>query len=252
MGGVVTRARTTGPSYAPFMSVWRQFGERLVVVEGPMVRDMGMPFPTRMTVAVLADGSLWIESPVSVSYETLTRLTDLGPVRYLVSNTPRHVWRLDSWRALFPDAEFWAARATPATLNHSKLPLAGNLGERLPVAAWADDLDQVAIKGSRLIEEVCFLHRPSRTLIVGDLIQVHELHPGQVFANALKRAGGVAAPGGGTSLDIRASFWDRKALRASARRLLDWEFDNLVLAHGPCLSKGAKPFVESALAWAFK
>jgi hypothetical protein len=32
--------------------------------------------------------------------------------------------------------------------------------------------------------------------------------------------------------------------------LLDWEFDNLVLAHGPCVIGNAKPFVENAFAWA--
>jgi hypothetical protein len=66
----------------------------------------------------------------------------------------------------------------------------------------------------------------------------------------IKRVGGVAGPVGGTSVDIRASFWDRDALRASIQRLLDWEFDNLVLAHGPCVIGDAKPFVENAFAWA--
>lgn len=231
------------------MDEWQQFGERLIVIEGPVVRDMGMPFTTRMTVAVLADGSLWIESPVSVSYETLTRLTDLGPVRHLVANTPRHVWRLEPWHDLFSDAELWAPRPTLATLKRRTLPLAGTLTGR-PMTAWAEDLDQVAIKGSRFIEEVFFLHQESRTLIVGDLIQVHELHPGKLFANALKRAGGVAAPDGGTALDIKATFWDRKALRASVEELLELDFDRLVLAHGPCLPDGAKAFVEKAFAWA--
>jgi hypothetical protein len=228
-----------------------QFAERLLVVEGPVVRDMRMPFPTRMTVAVLADGSLWVESPVPVSYETLTRLTELGPVRHLVANTPRHVWRLELWHELFPDADLWAARTTPATLRHGPLPLVRTLGRQAP-DLWAEDLDQVPIEGSRLIEEVCFLHKPSRTLIVGDLIQVHPLLAGSPVLNALKRAGGVAAPAGGTARDIRMSFWDRGALRASVERLLEWDFDRLVMAHGPCLTEGARPFVERALAWAVR
>jgi hypothetical protein len=204
-----------------------------------------------MTVAVLADGSLWLESPVPVTYETLTRLNGLGPVRYLIANTPRHVWRLDHWHELFPEAELWAVRATPATLKRSKLPLTGTLSEE-PATGWATDLDQVAISGSRFIEEVFFLHKPTRTLIVGDLIQVHDLQPGNAFSNAIKRAAGVAGPDGGTSVDIRASFWDRQALRASLERLLAWEFDNLVLAHGPCVTGNAKPFVENAFAWALE
>lgn len=55
---------------------------------------------------------------------------------------------------------------------------------------------------------------------------------------------------GGTSVDIRAAFWNRRALRASVGRVLDWDFDQLVLAHGPQQTSGAKPFVERALAWA--
>jgi hypothetical protein len=231
------------------MDEWRPVGDGLTVVEGPIVRDFGMPFPTRMTVAVLADGSVWVESPVPVTYETLTRLTGLGPIRYLVANTPRHVWRLDQWHEPFPDAELWAARSTPATLKRSRLPLAGTLSDH-PVTGWASDLDQVAIAGSRFIEETCFLHKRSRTLIVGDLIQVHDLQPGKTFSNMIKRVGGVAGPVGGTSVDIRASFWDRDALRASIQGLLDWEFDNLILAHGSWVMGNAKPFVENAFAWA--
>jgi hypothetical protein len=48
------------------------------------------------------------------------------------------------------------------------------------------------------------------------------------------------------------SFWDRQALRESTQRVRDWEFDNVVLAHGPCVIGDAKPFVENAFAWALE
>lgn len=210
-----------------------------------------MWFPTRMTVAILGDGSLWIESPVPVSYETLTRVAGLGPVAHLVANTPRHVWRLERWHDLFPDARLWAPRATPATLRHRRLPLAGTLG-REPVDAWAADLDHLIVEGSPFIEETFFLHEPSRTLIVGDLIQVHDLRQGLVVGNALKRVGHVAAPDGGTALDIRATFWNRRALRSSVERLLRFEVDTVVLAHGPVVTVDAKGFLERAFAWALR
>ena len=63
-------------------------GDDLFLVDGPVVRDMGIHFDTRMTVARLGDGSVWIASPVPVPFATLTEITDLGPVRYLVSPTP--------------------------------------------------------------------------------------------------------------------------------------------------------------------
>ena len=51
------------------------------IVDGPSVRDMGVMFTTRMTVVRLSNGSLWVESPVAVPFDTLKRITELGPVR---------------------------------------------------------------------------------------------------------------------------------------------------------------------------
>jgi hypothetical protein len=59
----------------------------------------------------------------------------------------------------------------------------------------------------------------------------------------------VAAPHGGVGLDIRLSFKHRDLARLSLEKLLSWDFDRLVIAHGPCIEKGAKPFVERAFAW---
>ena len=116
------------------MAEWKQFADDLWVVEGPNVRDMGFMFKTRMAVAKLSDGSVWVDSPVSVSSDILKRITDLGPVRYLLAATPRHVWRLTAWHTLFPDAQLWASRSTPFTLKKGILSLAGTLGDEPPQA----------------------------------------------------------------------------------------------------------------------
>ena len=73
------------------MSEISAFAKNIWIVDGPLVRDMGVLFTTRMTVLKLSDGSIWIESPVPASYDTLKHISDLGPVRYLVAATPRHV-----------------------------------------------------------------------------------------------------------------------------------------------------------------
>ena len=49
------------------MSDLSEFAESVWIVEGPSVRDMGVMFTTRMTVVKLCDGSLWVDSPVSVT-----------------------------------------------------------------------------------------------------------------------------------------------------------------------------------------
>ena len=230
------------------MAALSVFGENIWIVDGPDVRDMGVMFTTRMAVVRLSDGSLWVNSPVSVPFDTLKRITELGPVRYLIAATPRHVWRLAAWHALFPAAQLWAPRTTPFTLNKGHLPFTGILGDE-PPQAWKDDFDQLAFKGNPLIEEIVFFHKQSRTVILDDLIQIHPMVKGKPFRNALWKLEGVASPDGGVPLDIRLSFTNRELARRSLEKLLSWDFDKLIIAHGACIEKGAKPFVKHAFRW---
>jgi hypothetical protein len=226
----------------------QEFGENLWIVDGPNVRDMGILFTTRMTLVKLSGGSLWVDSPVSVPSDTLQRITDLGPIQYLVAATPRHVWRLEGWHKLFPDAQLWAPKPSPFTLKKGNLPFTGILGDA-PPQGWSGDLDQAAIKGNPLIEEVFFFHKRSRTVILDDLIQIHPMEKGKPLLNLLFKLAGAAAPHGGVGLDLRLSFIHRKPARQSLEKVLSWDFDKLVIAHGPCIEKDAKPFVERAFRW---
>jgi len=162
------------------------FAKNVWIVDGPNVRDFGVIFTTRMTVVKLSNGSLWVDSPVSVLFDTLKRITELGPVRYLVAATPRHVWRLEGWHRLFPEAQLWVPRTSPLTLKKGHLPFTGILRDA-PHPDWADDFDQLAFKGNPLIEEVLFFHRESRTVILDDLIQVHSIVKGKPLRNALAK-----------------------------------------------------------------
>jgi len=224
------------------------FAKNVWIVEGPNVRDMGFIFTTRMTLVRLSDGSMWVDSPVSVPSDTLQRIVELGPVRYLVAATPRHFWRLESWHALFPEAQLWSSRTTLLTLKKRPLPLTGVLGDG-PPQAWAKDFDQLVLRGNPLLDEVLFFHKQSRTVILDDLIQIHAKVKGKPLRNALFKLGGVLAPHGGVGLDIRLSFTNRDLARRSLEKLLSWDFDKLIIAHGSCISENAKPFVERAFRW---
>ena len=223
-----------------------EFAPDILLVDGPIVRDFGFPFPTRMAVIRLRNGSLWIDSPVPVSTEILTRIQALGPVLYLVAPTPRHVWRLREAQLRFPKAELWACRQIPAKLRH--LPVTGILGSTVP-EAWAADLDQLVFRGNPLLEEVCFFHARSRTLIMDDLIQHHLKEAGKPLRNALLTLVGSSGSQGEVPLDIRWSFWDRTQARHSLEQLLAWDFDRLVIAHGPCIECDAKAVIEHAFHW---
>lgn len=224
------------------------FAESVYVIDGPDVRDFGIWFTTRMTVVKLSNGSVWVHSPVPASLDTLHHILTLGTVEYLVAGTPRHVWRLAEWHTLFPEAQLWRPRNTPATLQKGHLPYTGILGNT-PPPDWSDDFDQLAFQGNPLGEEVIFFHRASGTVILDDLIQIHSPRKGHPFNNALLALVGVAAPQGGVSLDLRLTFIHRALARQSLDYLLSWDFDKLIIAHGPCIEHDAKPFVEKAFQW---
>jgi hypothetical protein len=127
----------------------------------------------------LADVSLWLNSPVLMQFDVLDRITALGPVKYLVALTRMHVWRLEEWHQLFPDAELWGPPQIPNKFQG--LPFAGILGE-VPPNGWADDLDQPVFEGNLFIDEVFFIHKKSRTVILADFIQNRPITKGEPFS----------------------------------------------------------------------
>lgn len=225
-----------------------EFAENVWVVDGPIVPDTGILFTTRMTVVKLADGSVWIESPVPVSFSTLKEITALGPVRYLLAATPRHFWRLDAWHTLFPEAQLWAARPTSFTLGKGNLPLAGYLTDT-PTSGWSADFDQLEFRGNPLLSEVLFFHKRTRTVIMDDLIQRNPPPQRNGLASVMLRLEGFQSSEGVVGLDMRLTFLNRKLARQSLEKLLAWDFDKLIIAHGPGFESNAKQSVKRAFSW---
>lgn len=219
-------------------------GEGLWVVDGPAAVDLlVVPYPTRMCVVRLDDGDLWVTSPVTLPYESLGEVVALGPVAHLLAPTPRHHWRLETWHRLFPDAALWSCALGPATLGRRALP-ATRLAD-LPPPQWSGQIDQVRYGGVGF-EEFTFLHRASGTLLVEDMLQEHPLRR-RPLVDALVRIGGIG-PGGGVPRDIRALARPESA-RRWAEQVLSWDFDTLVMAHGPVITSGAKQWVARAIDW---
>jgi hypothetical protein len=187
-----------------------------------------------------------VNSPVSVPASTLESIQALGTVRYLVAPTKLHVWRLEEWHTMFPGAALWAPPQLPH--RYERLPFRGVLEDK-PPKGWADDFDQLVFRGNLFIEEIYFRHKKSQTVIFGDFIQNHAPAKSNPLLNFLLRIAGVAYPDGGVPIDIRLSFTNRNAARQSLERLLAWDFDKLILAHGVCVKSDAKKFVERAFRW---
>ena len=76
----------------------REIADRLWVAERPL-RFLGLEVGSRMTIARLDDGSLWLHSPVALDDDLRRQVEDLGIPRYAVAPNRFHHMALTDWAA---------------------------------------------------------------------------------------------------------------------------------------------------------
>jgi hypothetical protein len=202
----------------------------------------GFHLPIRMTVIRLADGGLWLHSPIAIDAATAAAIDELGPVRHIVAPSLLHHLFAGAAAERWPDATVHA----PAGLavKQPSLKISRPLAED---TRWPG-LTIIAIAGAAKIDEHVFVHRASGTLIVTDLLfNVHEV-PGLLSPLILRMVGAWKRLA--QSRIWRSSVKDRAAAAASVKRLLALEFSRLVPAHGVIIAgPDTHERVAAALQW---
>ena len=223
-----------------------EIGRSLYVADGPVVSFYGFPYPTRMAVVRLSDGSAWVWSPVALSDELFNSVEAIGPVRHIVSPNKIHHLFLAEWGERWPEARVYA----PPGLAQKRpdLRFDAELGDD-PDPAWKADIDQVIFRGSLAMEEVAFFHHASRTAIICDLIQRHPEATMTGWKGMLMRLDGLVGEHGSTPREWRASFLRRGKARVAREKVLGWKPERLLIAHGECAQTGATSIIDKALGW---
>ena len=98
-----------------------------------------------------------------------------------------------------------------------------------------------------ILDETLFLHRKTRTLISSDLA-VNQMEADDLLTRLYIKASGVQGEFGHTLL-IRMCFRDKVKSRSSIDRLLEWDFDRVILAHGEVLETGGREAVANSFNW---
>ena len=201
----------------------------------------GVDLLLRMTVARLANGGLWVHSPTALSTDLQRDVEALGPVTALVAPSNGHNRWLQEWARAYPNATPYVARGIP-----QKLPRLAvfRLIDEHAAALWSDDLDCLVMEGVPLFDECVFLHRPSRSLIVTDLVQNHRGQEHTGIARIISKL--VMEPMGFkdicTAPPLRFKFVvkDRPAFLAFLDKVQAWDFDRIIVTHGDVIEADAK------------
>jgi hypothetical protein len=225
------------------LSPLRPLAPDIWVADRPQ-RFYGLEVGTRMTVIRLADGSLLLHSPVELDARLRSELDAIGPVRFVVA--PNRVHHLYAGRVAtaYGDARLWVGPGVER--KRPDLVYVAVLGDEAP-AEWRGQVDQVFFRGRPYENEVVFLHRASRTLILCDL--AFNFGPRAALPTRwlmrLMRSYGRFGP---STLDpwlIR----DTAAARASLVKILAWDFDRVVVAHGDVLERGGHEALRRGYRW---
>lgn len=211
------------------------------------VHYAGLDFYARTTVIRLSNGELIIHSPSPLDEALVERIRELGPVAHLIAPGSYHYFYVAEWQEAFPEATVWICPGVER--KQPDLEFDWFLSDQ-PPDAWAEEIDQVLVRGNRLIWEVVFLDRASKTLIVTDLLE-----------NIGKKSGDVGwqfklwwkvvfhmwdnpkpAP------EYQMGWKDKRAAKRSLERILEWDFDRIVLSHGENIESDAKAILRKA--WA--
>jgi hypothetical protein len=199
---------------------------------------------TKMTIVRLADGGLWLHSPVKLDGPTQRALDELGPVRAVVCPSRVHHLFAGDYAAAYEDARLYG----PPGLAEKRRDLRfhATLGDE-PEPAWRGVLEQHLFKGAPLLGEVVFFHPATRSLITTDLVfnvPVGQTRGARLFYWLVGAEGRI-----GPHRLIRFAMRDRRACRASADRILAWDFERITVTHGEVVERGGREAFRSGFSF---
>jgi hypothetical protein len=213
------------------------------------IRFGGIPLWHRMTVIRLTSGDLVVHSPTKLTIASREQFQRLGPIAAIIAPSWWHDLYLQEYLNAYPDARLYGA-PTLARWNRS-LPFAEVLDNLAP-SLWKDEIDQVHIVGIGLfLDEIVFYHRPSRSLIVADLL----FNLSEKDAWITRTMGSLVIgpfPGCRFPRLYRPAVTDPRRMRNAVEKILEWDFHQIIVGHGAVVESDGKKVFRTAFRWLLK
>jgi hypothetical protein len=177
-------------------------------------------------------------------------LQALGAPRWIIGPNRIHYWWVPDWHQACPRADVYLAprirEQAGDRIDFDGLALDGETGY-----PWDGELATLPVTGSYMTEAI-FFHRPSRTLVLTDFIENFEAGKLQSRpARWLVRLGGVLDPDGAMPRDMRLTYAGsrRPALKAAVERMIAWNPERIILAHGRWYDRNGAGELRRAFRW---
>lgn len=196
--------------------------------------------PLRCTFLV-GKGKGILISPIKFDFKQIMKIKELGPVTDIVAPSLLHHLFVGQARNHFPEARIWG------------LP---GMEKKDPMVKWEniigrdhwiykDEVAELPVNGVPSMDEVAFFVKSEKLLIVTDLCFNLQKPKGWAAPVMLRLLGTYKRFG--VSRLITRYMEDRAAFESSVRRIMEWDFDKIAMAHGELVEKDGRALLRAAL-----
>lgn len=229
----------------------REIDSNLWVAEQPL-KYFGLEVGTRMTLIRLTNDKLMVISPIKMNEAIINQLNQLGEVSYIiVPNLYHHLFVAD-FKLYYPYAKIWAVSG----LEHKRpdLPIDQIISEDKNFLldgvkyVLVQEFNTLDIKGYSPLNECVFFHPQSRTLIVTDLVFHIDNQVASTTINLLARILGAYNQLRPSLLEKFATK-DKFKVKTSIQKILAWDFERVIMAHGSIIEQNAKSQFQAGYEW---
>lgn len=236
--------------YAP-LDTPKPVAPGVFIVDSLMTGPLSKVVPIRMTVIRLPGGDLVLHSPTQFSAGLARELLALGRIRHIVAPNSAHWVFMGQWQRAFPRATTWAAPGLRdrAQVRRSGIRLDIDLADGAP-RAWNGAVEVVVVPGALGFREAALFHRPSRTLVLTDLVLNLEPRKVPLLLRPVVRLFGSTAPDGMPPPYLRAAIkGGGPAARDAAARLLRLQPERVLFTHGRWFASNGTAALARSLRW---
>jgi len=199
---------------------------------------MGCKLGKVVTIIKLESGKTVIHSTASFSKSDIGEIRDLGEPEFLLVASNFHDTYANAGRNAFPDIPYFV----PANFPNSQTLGATGISE----FKGEDELKIIEIKGMPKLNEFAIFHRPSKTLIIADLIFNLSDSVGAWTKWFLKTTVKLDSfPG--QSAFLRRFIEDEAAYRESLAEIAELDFEKIIVGHGEPVIADAKAVFKRVL-----
>lgn len=217
----------------------KQLAENLWLLQYPL-SVLGTAHGRNVTVIRLRSGKLILHSMAPFTPGDVAAIHALGEPAWLLESMLLHDTYAKEGRDIFPGLPFLGPPGFSEVVKFPTLPLLPTPPE------WNGEVEVFSIEGAPMIKEHAVLHVPTHTLILADLIfnfSADERGWNRFFHRHI--AGFKRYPG--MSRIFRLCIRDRAAFQASMSRILQQDFDRIIVGHGHVIETDGRALLQRGL-----